>query len=79
MIPQEFVKRFFMFVIVPRALWRIFVGAIFITLVAEIEATATKQFIMVLGIGIILGAVYGFQKAFKVLFAKSEQVNQSVK
>jgi hypothetical protein len=78
MIPEAFVKRFFIFVILPRTLWRMFVGGVFLTLVSGIEDTTTKQFIAVLGTGIMLGAVFGIYRAIKVLFADSEQVKQSV-
>lgn len=79
MIPKAFVRRFFMFVIVPRTLWRIFIGAVFLTLAKDIQDTTTKQFIVVLGTGIMVGAVFGIYRAIKVLFADSEQVNQFVK
>lgn len=79
MIPEAFIKRFFVFVIVPRTLWRIFVGGVFLTLVPGIEDTTTKQFIAVLGTGIMLGAVFGIYRAIRVLFADSEQANQLVK
>ena len=79
MIPEYFAKRFFLVVILPRTLWRIFVGAIFLTLVPGIEDTTTKQFIAVLGTGIMLGAVFGIYRAIRVLFADGEQVKQSVK
>jgi hypothetical protein len=65
-------KRFFLIVILPRTLWRIFVGAVFITLVPELEDTTAKQFIAVLGTGIMLGAVFGIYRAIRVLFANGE-------
>jgi len=79
MIPQAMAKRFFLIVILPRTLWRIFVGGVFLTLVSGIEDNTTKQFIAVLGTGIMLGAIFGIYRAIRVLFADSEQVNQFVK
>jgi len=73
MIPKYFAKRFFFVVILPRTLWRIFVGSIFLTLVPEIENTTTKQFIAVLGTGIMIGSVFGIYRAIRVLFADGEQ------
>jgi hypothetical protein len=67
-------KRFFLIVILPRTLWRIFVGAVFITLVPELENTTAKQFIAVLGTEIMVGAVFGIYRAIRVLFADGEQV-----
>jgi hypothetical protein len=78
MIPQAMARRFFLIVILPRTLWRMFVGGVFLTLVAGIQDTTTKQFIAVLGTGIMLGAIFGIYRAIKVLFADSEQVKQSV-
>jgi hypothetical protein len=74
MIPHSMAKRFFLIVILPRTLWRIFVGAVFLTLVPELENTTTKQFIAVLGTGIMIGAVFGVYRAIRVLFADGEQV-----
>jgi hypothetical protein len=79
MIPQAMAKRFFLIVILPRTLWRIFVGGVFLTLVPGIEDNTTKQFIAVLGTGIMLGAIFGIYRAIRVLFADSEQANQFVK
>ena len=79
MIPHEMAKRFFLIVIIPRTLWRIFVGAVFVTLVPGIEDTTTKQFIAVLGTGIMIAAIFSIYRAIRVLFADSEQVNQFVK
>jgi hypothetical protein len=79
MIPQGLAKRFFLIVIVPRTLWRIFVGGVFLSLVSGIEDTTTKQFVAVLGTGIMLGAIFGMYRAIRVLFADSEQAKQFVK
>jgi len=73
MIPKHFVKRFFMFVIIPRTVWRLFIGAVFLSLAPEVEAEITRQFIVILGTGIMLGSIFGLYRAVKVLFADSEE------
>jgi hypothetical protein len=73
MIPPEFAKRFFMFVIVPRALWKIFLGSVFLTLVKEIEDSNYRSVIAVLGTGVMLGAIFGLYRSIKILFADGEQ------
>jgi hypothetical protein len=78
MIPAEFAKRFFMIVIIPRAIWKIFLGSVFLTLVQEVKDFNHRSFIAVLGTGIILGAVFGVYRSMKVLFADGEQVTKSV-
>jgi hypothetical protein len=62
-----------MFVIIPRTVWRLFIGAVFLSLAPEVEAEITRQFIVILGTGIMLGSIFGLYRAVKVLFADSEE------
>lgn len=76
---EQFIKRFFMYVIVPRTVWKTFIGSVFLTIANEMDSDLQKQLVATLGTIIILGAIFSLYRAVRVLFADSEQVTKLTK
>jgi hypothetical protein len=70
---QHFIKRFFWYVVMPRALSKVFVGSVFLTIANEMNSLVQQQLIATLGTLILLGAVFTVYRAVRVLFADGEQ------
>ena len=73
-LDEGFAKYFFWRLVIPRTIWRMFLGSVFVTLSIDIVDNASKIFVLTLGLGVILGSIYGCYRAINVLFADSEQV-----
>ena len=76
---EQFIKRFFWYVIIPRALWKVFIGSVFLTIANEMNSLTQQQLIATLGTLILLGAVFSVYRAVRVLFADGEQDPRSVR
>jgi hypothetical protein len=76
---EYFIRRFFIYVIIPRTIWKTFIGSVFLTIANEMDSDLQKQLIATLGTLIILGAVFSMYRAVRVLFADSEQVTKLTK